>query len=109
MSEAKTRKIDFSNVGEDMPDVLAAIREAISDGMPYAELILGAISDAISESTWTPLPPGSHLVLKDDVVGVEVVALRGPVGRETKAKVITCRGDVSTLSDETQLKIGKLR
>jgi hypothetical protein len=90
-------------------DILEEVRSSISIGMPYVEQILDTIHDAIRQSIWTPISPESHLiVLRDNKweEGAYVVALRSPVGRETRAKVITCQGDVIDLDDETQLKIG---
>jgi hypothetical protein len=105
-SASPTFKSAFSPPGE----ILETIRSGISDGIPDSESILSEIFDAISLNTWTPLPPESCVfVLKDGkwVEGVEVVALNAAPGRtDIETRVITHRGHVIGLDDETVLELG---
>jgi hypothetical protein len=88
-------------------EVYNAVEFGVANSMPAVHVIMNSIADGVEAAMWTPLPPGSHLILcnEDETWerGVDVVALRE---HDRVGQVMTERGGVLDLNKNRCLKVG---
>lgn len=90
----------------------ATVYEAVSDAVrevvewPYPSLILREVHEAVAENVWTPMPPGSHVLIERKDRGCDVVAIRWD-GDLTH--FLNERGEPGVLSDTVTLVVGGAR
>lgn len=86
------------------PDaILAEIKLAIEDSVPYPSRILEAVYNAVADNTWTVLPPKSYV--DRGVFDYPVIAFRN--AGSSRIQVVYSNGDIGDLLEDWTLVVGK--